>query len=140
MRFLFLILLCCHITIAHADGDTTMCTKADAMLAEDVAGTARSWEQLYFVFQKYGHCDDGSIGEGFSESVTLLLADRWREMPQLRVILKSTPAFRDFVIRHIDETVPAERLELIAENAHKHCPESLKTLCRDIGAATKVGR
>jgi hypothetical protein len=120
---------------AHAD--SRICAKNEAKAAETVAATARSWEQLYQQFKSYAHCDDGAIAEGFSESVTLLLAEHWREIRQLEARLKPDPTFREFVIRHIDETVPVERLKRITENSNKHCPRSLKALCRDIGAAAK---
>ena len=117
--------------------DARICTKEEAQAAETVAATARSWRQLHQQFERYSRCDDGAIAEGFSESVTLLLAEHWREIRKLATVLRHDPAFREFVIRHIDETVPAERLNHIARNANKRCLGSLKNLCRDIEAAAK---
>jgi len=120
---------------SSAQADTRICTKEEAQAAEAVAATARSWRQLHQQFERYSHCDDGAIAEGFSESVTLLLAEHWRDIRQLETILRSDPTFREFVIRHIDETVPGERLNRIAENASKRCPRRLKILCRDVEVA-----
>jgi len=116
--------------------DTRVCTMEEAIAAE-MAATAQSWEQLHQQFKHYSHCDDGAIGEGFSESVTLLLAEHWRDIQQLETILRHDSAFRKFVLRHINETVPAERLNRIVENANKRCPRSLKGLCRDVEAVAK---
>lgn len=115
--------------------NTQDCTREEAHAAEAIAATAQSWGQLHQQFERYAHCDDGAVAEGFSESVTNLLADRWGGVQQLEAVLGSDPGFRKFVIRHIDETVPVERLKRIARNAGKQCPKNLKSLCRDIRAA-----
>jgi len=111
--------------------NTQVCTEKEAIAAE-MAPIAQSWEQLHQQFKQYSHCDDGAISEGFSESVTLLLAEHWQELWQLEKILKHDSTFLKFVVRHINETVPVERLNRIVNNAHKQCPKSLKSLCRDI--------
>lgn len=107
------------------------CTKEEAQSAEAVAATVNSWAQLKEQFDHYSHCDDGAIAEGFSESVSLLLADQWRDIPQLAE-MRPQPAFREFVLRHIDETAPEERLERIGENARERCPQGLEDLCQEI--------
>jgi len=90
---------------------------------------------LHREFLQYAHCDDGAIAEGFSEATTLLLADHWEEIQQVSPMIASDPAFRKFIIWHIDETVPEDRLRRIARNASKQCPRNLKSLCQDIEAA-----
>lgn len=112
--------------------DKKFCTKEEAQSAEAVAATADSWEQLKERIDRYSHCDDGAIAEGFSESVSRLLADQWRDIRQLDEIVRTQSAFRMFVLRHIDETVPKERLERIGENARERCPHGLEGLCRKI--------
>lgn len=120
----------------NALADVRVCTQQEAQEAESVAATAKSWRQLHRQFQHYAHCDDGAIAEGFSESVSILLAEHWKNIGQLEAILKSDLAFRKFVIKHIDDTVPADRLEHIAKNADERCRQNLKKLCRDIEVAT----
>jgi hypothetical protein len=110
------------------------CTWEDAKSAEAIAATAKTWKQLHQQFERYGHCDDGAIGEGFSEAVTRLLAEQWGSLRSLEAIGASNPAFRKFVMRHIDTTVPTERLSRIAKNAVTRCPSRLKVLCNDIEA------
>lgn len=122
---------------ANALADTRVCAKEEALAAETVAATAQSWGQLHQQFARYHYCDDGAIAEGFSESVTVLLSRHWQDVRELETIFRTDSAFRKFVIWHIDETVPAERLKRIAGNAKKRCPRSLKGLCHDIEAAAK---
>lgn len=122
----------------NTSADAPICTQAEAQEAESVAAIARSWRQSHQQFKRYAHCDDGAIAEGFSESVSILLAEHWEDIGQLGAILKSDPTFRKFVIRHIDETIPVDRLERIVKNADKSCPRNLKKLCSDIGAAVSL--
>ena len=112
--------------------DKRICTMEDAQSAEDVAATANSWARLHHYFERYSHCDDGAIAEGFSESVSQLLADQWRDIRQLDELVRSQSSFREFVLRHIDESPPAERLVRIGENARARCPQDLEGLCRMI--------
>lgn len=115
--------------------DSRVCSKEEAQEAESVAATATSWRQLYQQYKLYAHCDDGAIAEGFSEAVTRLLSGRWRDIRELKAILEDDRRFREFVFRHIDETVPADRLDSIARNAAKRCPRNMKSLCSDIASA-----
>lgn len=121
-----------YLWIQEVFADTTECTQQQAMEAESVAGTAKSWTQLHNYFAKYAHCDDGAVGEGFSESVSLLLSNQWGNFTRLSGLLKSDPEFRDFILRHVDETVPVERLRNIAKNAVTRCPRSIKSICLEI--------
>lgn len=130
--WLWLVAIFCSST---ALGDTRVCTADEAQKAETASGVAKSWKQLHRQFRQYAHCDDGAIAEGFSDSITLLLAVHWETMRQIEPMIASDPAFRKFIIRHIDETVPAERLQRIAINASKQCPRNLKSICQDIQAA-----
>lgn len=47
----------------------------------------------------------------------------------------SDPAFRAFIVRHVDATVPAERLRRIAAKCGHTMPGTLKNFCREIQAA-----
>lgn len=115
-----------------AVADKRACATEEARSAEVVAATADSWVHLHQRFERYAHCDDGAIAEGFSEAVSSLLADQWTEIRQFDAMLASHSSFSEFVIRHIDETLPKERLERIGENARKSCPEGLELFCREI--------
>lgn len=100
--------------------------------ALDVAGTSDSWAQLAEHFDLYSHCDDGGLAESYSESVTVLFAEKWQHVEQYEAMARSRPGFCGFVLRHIDATVPAERLERIKENAKDECPRGLENLCHEI--------
>jgi hypothetical protein len=128
---------CCA---APALADARGCTKVEAARAEGAVASVKSWNQLHQHFGRYSHCDDGAIAEGFSESVSQLLAERWQDFFQFDAMQKSDPAFRQFVIRHIDETVPTERLARIAINADSKCPQGSVALCRAIARRARSPR
>lgn len=116
------------------------CPQEDAQLAEAQAATAVSWQQLHEQFARYSQCDDGAIAEGFSDVVTRLLADQWSEVSSLVPILRASPDFRKFILRHIDETAPAKRLEQISEHAERTCPRHMGSMCRQISVAVRKSK
>jgi len=87
---------------------------------------------LYQQFERYAHCDDGALAEGFSESISLLLAEQWKDISQVSAILIPNPMFQRFIIEHIDETVPVKRLERVEKNVRERCPLGLKDFCHKI--------
>ena len=131
---LWLVAIFCSST---ALADTRVCTADEAQKAEAVSGVATSWKQLHRQFRQFAHCDDGDIAEGFSESTTLLLADHWETIRQMEPMIASDPPFRKFIVRHVDDSVPAERLLRITRNAGEQCPRNLTDFCQDIQEAAK---
>ena len=114
------------------------CNTQQERAAIDEAGSLKSWAALHKSFVKFGHCDDGAIAEGYSESVTNLLAEHWESLPELARLADRDNGFSRFVLRHINETVPPERLERIANNAQKRCPKRLSTLCGQIARSARA--
>ncbi|OYT86676.1 MAG: hypothetical protein CFE46_14505 [Burkholderiales bacterium PBB6] len=114
---------------------STACSPADEQAALRVAGGQKSWPALHRSFARYGHCDDGAVAEGFSESVTGTLANRWRDTPVLATLGRKDPAFLRFVIHHIDATASAERLKRIDHLSSRSCAPSLAKVCTDIHEA-----
>jgi hypothetical protein len=108
------------------------CTKSQERAALHEAAGLNSWAAVHRSFRRYGHCDDGAIAEGYSESVTVLLAEHWGQLKRLNDHAAGDPKFRAFVIRHINETVPSERLKRITHNAQSKCPRGLRSLCQEV--------
>ncbi len=106
---------------SYSSPDRRQCSLAEAQAAEDVVGRLKSWAAVHEAYVRFGHCDDGSIGQGFSESITILLSVKWDRLGDLRRVAAKDRVFESFVVKHIDLTVPVERLEAIAKNAHQRC-------------------
>ncbi|MGZ5008387.1 MAG: hypothetical protein ACXWE9_05865 [Methylobacter sp.] len=141
MRFVYILLTWLYLTgftLFSTAAPNHICSQKEAQEAESVVAIVKSWETTHRQFQHYLHCDDGAIAEGFSEVISILLAKHWDGISQLGEIIKFDPSFDKFVIRHIDETVPVERLIQIANNASKQCPRNLKKFCRDIQVACEA--
>jgi hypothetical protein len=105
-----------------------------AALAE--AASLRSWSAIHASFVRFRGCDDGAIADGYNESVTVMLADRWHQLKVLAMLIAGHPQFQGFVLRHITESVPAERLKRITHQAQTKCPEGYRELCDDIAYAS----
>jgi hypothetical protein len=75
------------ITSAFAsDAATKKCTKTEAMEAEKEADSLKDWDQVYRSYKRFSQCDDGAIAEGYSESITKLLAEDWKSSNRLLVL------------------------------------------------------
>jgi hypothetical protein len=121
----------CGRLLAGGSPDRKQCSLAEARAAEDVVGRLRTWAAVQDAYTRFGHCDDGSIGQGFSESITILLSQKWDRLNDLRRAVAKDKEFESFVIRHIDLTVPVERLEAIARYARQRCGKG-EPLCERI--------
>jgi phosphoglycolate phosphatase-like HAD superfamily hydrolase len=137
MRLISLVLILFLMASAFADDAAAKkCTQAEATQAEKEADSLKDWDQVYRAYKRFSYCDDGAIAEGYSDSVTKLLADDWKSFNRLLVLTNRNSDFRDFVLKHIDESVPGDRLAKIANNARSECPARGKNLCASIAKAT----
>jgi len=103
------------------------CGKAENQVIQ--GASPKNWRSLYLLFKRFGDCDDGAIGEGFSEDVAQLLSKQWTHLDTLNRLAAADKAFEQFVLRHIDPTLSEEELKVIIENSTLHCPAGEKRLC-----------
>lgn len=111
------------------------CTEKEAIAADAEAETLRSWPAIHASYLKYSKCDDGSIAEGYSESISLVLEEKWADLPELQALVKLDAGFQNFVLKHLNESVPARRLSAIQSHARQRCAPNLSGLCGRIAAA-----
>jgi len=90
----------------------------------------KDWGTLYRLFKQFGGCDDGAIGEGFSEDVAQLFSKQWARLDTLGRLTTTDKAFEQFVLRHIDATLSGDELKAIGNNSRFHCPSGEKRLCQ----------
>jgi hypothetical protein len=140
MRFILKVLLA-TIPISMLAGILATSVKAgtrqDCGKAENqvIQGTEpKSWGSLYHLFRQFGDCDDGAIGEGFSEDVAQLFSKQWAHLDTLGRLTASDKAFEQFVLRHIDATLSDDELKTIANNSKLHCPTGQKRFCQLVQA------
>ena len=77
MRYIVLIITCFLGLSQTACAVQVFCSKVDAIKAEETIDNLDDWEKVFKAFNLYHHCDDGSIGEGFSSSISILLVNSW---------------------------------------------------------------
>lgn len=115
------------------------CSKEEAVAAESVAPYVESWSGLLRAFNEYKHCDDGAIGEGFSEAVAHVFGSG-SNIHELQKLAKANPKFRAFVLRHIGATLLPEQLSAIEYQASRACPTGSKNLCKQISTEVQRAR
>src|SRR5262245_3332734 len=99
LALLFGLSVACTREHVHVAGGR--CDAEQLRQVEELAASGQSWGQLHDMFARFAARDDGATAEGFSESVTVLLAERWDQLSQLASIAARDPAFETFVVRHI---------------------------------------
>jgi hypothetical protein len=94
------------------------------------------WKALHAFYKQYlpACADDGVYREGYSEVAVRILAKHWETMPQLQALAVREPAFRAFVLRHIDATADPDELNQALHNATTQCPAGAAGLCEEIVA------
>ncbi len=127
---LSLIVTMSSVQVGHAQ--KRGCADVEGQHAFDEAGTLRSWDALYKSYKRYRQCDDGAIGEGYSESVARILADHWNTLRELGRLASKDSQFGTFVIGHVDATLNMDDVRKIRNNAKTQCPTGLRTLCTDL--------
>ena len=111
------------------------CSPKDAQAADALIDNLDSWEQIAEMARKFSQCDDGSIAEGISEAIARLFVDKWQTLPQLAKLIKHNSILKQFVLRHIDDTLNTADLDKIKELSLLSCPQELRSLCKDINRA-----
>lgn len=116
---------------------TIHCSNADAEKADYEASRARTWDKLYHSYLHYSGCDDGSIGEGYSDSVVGLLAYHWDTLPQAFPLFSSDAGFHKFALKHIDSTTKYRDLKMVRAKAIHSCPAGGSEYCVQIRKAAE---
>ncbi len=87
------------------------------------------WDSLYRQFKQFGACDDGAIGEEFSEEVAQLFSTQWAHLEKLSRLAAADKTFERFVLRHIDATLDENELLVIVDNSKLHCRAGDRRIC-----------
>ena len=133
--FAFATLLYC--SPALAGPRSIECSALESEQADAGIDRLKDWPAVRNWFHRWAQCDDGGPAEGVSEAVSILLARHWNTTSRLASLSRRDPGFVDFVIRHIDETVPDDRWILVATSARTDCPTGATPLCKRINRAAK---
>jgi len=91
-----------------------------------------SWADVHRSFERFAQCDDGAIGEGYSNAVARLLSDSWSSFNQLNRLVANDRTFEKFVLHHVDELMSPAQAQKIVDNARAHCPLHATRLCKAV--------
>lgn len=96
-------------------------------------GADGDWSSLLEHQTAFGSCDDGELGEGYSEAVTNLFAKKWGQFDTFVALAETHPDFKSWAIRHIDASASDSELNKIILNASTCINSSaVGALCRAI--------
>src|SRR5882757_9421712 len=101
LRLMYVTTVIFYLALAAAPlAGAKTCTSKDIGKAEKVvfAWSPKAWNDVYKVYKKYGQCDDGAVGEGYSYVVATLLADSWSHFDHLNNLISRDREFERFVL------------------------------------------
>jgi len=90
------------------------------------------WPELLKHWTAFRACDDGALGENYSDIVVKNLAHRWTEITVLSALSKRQPEFRQWAVAHIDATASDDDLNQILRNTAGCSREKDRRLCLSI--------
>lgn len=92
-----------------------------------------NWPSLLKHQKKFAVCDDGELGEGYSDAVVRLFAQKWDQFGTFAAIATKDPAFQHWAVRHVDATASDDDLHKIILNTNT-CANDVKvaSLCKII--------
>jgi hypothetical protein len=127
---------------ANAAVQEKTCTDSGADQALDWAlhksDGVHTWSELYRVFKKFGQCDDGAVGEAYSDTTAQLFINDWKGFPTMERLTTLDRSFKEFVLRHIDETLDNNEVRSISQNARLHCPSGGQQFCKMVEDRAKI--
>ena len=116
-------------TSAYENCPPEMNSRAGSLLV-DARG---DWSSLFKHQRVFASCDDGELGEGYSEAVANLFAQRWDQFGTFVALAKAHLDFQNWAIRHIDATVSDDDLNRIILNSNTCINNAaVEKLCRVI--------
>jgi hypothetical protein len=113
------------------------CSRQNAEAAEVDMDRLTSWAAVYNAFRSYRQCDDGAVGEGYSDKIVILLTEDWPTVRALSKLGRTSPEFERFVLWHVDGLMSPVQGRIIIDNARNRCPAGAKNLCRRLEAKAR---
>jgi len=97
-----------------------------------------NWPSLLKHQRIFSSCDDGELGEGYSDAVVHLFAMRWDQFGKFIALANTHPAFQHWAVRHIDATASNEDLNQIIINATTCIDDAtVASVCKSIRQAAE---
>lgn len=130
------VMFCLNTASALAEGNCSPEKNARAIsLLVDARG---NWPSLRDHQKEFVACDDGELGEGYSDAVVKLLSRNWDQFGQFVDIARDDVAFQKWVVKHIDASASGADLRMIVRNT-SGCghEQGAEKICNIIGKSAE---
>ena len=118
---------------ALASAPLGRCSDARRVEAERAAiHVAGGWRTLEYQFRSFRPCTGTLLTERYSHAISVLLTDRWNELPELASSARSSAGFLDFVLRYLGMVQALDIVKSIEFKASQSCPGGHEQLCHVI--------
>ena len=124
--------------VSHASALTSCSLEMNNRAESSLIDARRNWPSLLKHQRIFVSCDDGELGEGYSDAVVRLFAQKWGQFGSFVVLAKKHPDFQSWAVRHIDATASDEDLNKIVLNTTT-CIDNIavKNICKSIRQAAE---
>ena len=133
----YILILICYPSYAQTDIGKLLDSKMDkaAIYLNKGQNTPKAWElavEISTIIKAHPEYDDGEYAEGMIDLVTHLLTKPWKYTRPYLTGEKTTPAFQDFVINHVNELSDPNELKVIKKNVTKNCNLTKYPVCQKL--------
>ena len=133
MKKILLVLAALAALLAPAAFAQKPCGKSDQVAAQKAIDRISTWPQLNSAWKSFRHCDEGTIGEQFTDAVLRLVVD-WKSVNLLADAMKDAD-YHDFIIKHLKSPEAQSDAPDVYSRAKANCPKGLEDFCKDIALA-----
>lgn len=103
--------------------------KMNGLAISVLSKDSHDWQSLREHHRRFFVCDDGELGEGYSDAVVKLLSRKWSQFGTFAAIAKKDASFREWAVKHIDASASDNELRAIVDNASTCKQRDLRDLC-----------
>ncbi len=111
------------------------CTKADESAAMKAIDRISTWAALQSTWKSWRHCDQGPVGEQFTEAILRLVID-WKNVNQLADAMKDAD-YNAFILAHLKSPEAKGDAQDVYSRTKANCPRGLESFCKEMGEAVK---
>jgi hypothetical protein len=122
--------------MACAMNGSAPCSLTDQQFSEQVDALV-DWPSIYsHQARHFPPCpDEGMYAQAHSELIVRILLARWSQLPELSLVVREHPDFKNFVLRHVNARAAKSDLQTILTYSTIRCPREQGRLCTDLRAS-----
>jgi hypothetical protein len=130
------VVLCCAVAAATSVHAQKSCSGADAAAAQKAVDKIVTWQNLEKAFHDYGHCDTGTVEDGFTDALMRLMVG-WKNVDAVAAATARDAAYKAWVHKHLLSPLAKDDREDVYALAKKNCPAKQDAFCAELAEVVR---